>query len=73
MACFSHWISQECNMYAVYKSFSHRLNLRTSSELLYRGPPGEPNVWTAFFVQPAEIKIASEASSCEMVLGEGMP
>lgn len=33
----------------------------TSSELLYRGPPGEPNVWTAFFVQPAEIKIASEA------------
>lgn len=33
----------------------------TSSELLYRGPPGEPNVWTAFFVQPAEINIASEA------------
>lgn len=23
-------------------------------ELLYRGPPGEPNVWTAFFRQPAE-------------------
>jgi len=28
----------------------------SGEELLYRGPPGEPNLWTAFFKQPAELK-----------------
>ncbi len=34
--------------------------MRTSTELLYRGPPGEPNVWSSFFMQPAEIKMTSK-------------
>jgi len=33
----------------------------SSEELLYRGPPGEPNVWNAFFCQPAELKMPQEA------------
>lgn len=32
----------------------------SSPELLYRGPPGEPNLWTAFFKQPAELTIQPE-------------
>ena len=34
--------------------------MRTSTELLYRGPPGEPNVWSAFFMQPAEMQMTSK-------------
>lgn len=33
----------------------------TSTELLYRGPQGEPNVWSAFFMQPAEMQMTSKA------------
>merc|ERR1719476_870209 len=32
----------------------------SSDELLYRGPPGEPNLWSAFFRQPAELKLPPE-------------
>lgn len=34
--------------------------MRTSTELLYRGPQGEPNVWSAFFMQPAEMQMTSK-------------
>lgn len=33
----------------------------SSSELLYRGPPGESNVWSAFFQQPADLQMTCEA------------
>lgn len=33
----------------------------SSEELLYRGPPGEPNLWTAFFHQPAELAVQKSA------------
>eukprot|EP00913_Durusdinium_trenchii_P022220 g20879.t1 len=33
----------------------------SSSELLYRGSPGESNVWSAFFQQPADLQMTCEA------------
>lgn len=32
----------------------------SSKDLLYRGPEGEPNLWNAFFWQPAEVSIPRE-------------
>jgi len=32
----------------------------SSEELLYRGPPHEPNLWTVFFKQPAELVMEHE-------------
>ncbi|CAJ1402448.1 unnamed protein product [Effrenium voratum] len=42
----------------------------SSSDLLYSGPPGEPNLWNAFFCQPAELKITPEALSQAIRFGQ---
>mmetsp|Transcript_54692 Transcript_54692/g.122800 ORF Transcript_54692/g.122800 Transcript_54692/m.122800 type:complete len:342 (-) Transcript_54692:7-1032(-) len=33
----------------------------SSPDLLYSGRPGEPNIWTCFFKQPAELEVPREA------------
>jgi len=42
----------------------------SSDELLYKGPPGEPNVWNAFFYQPAELKMAPEVLRHAIATGQ---
>ncbi|CAE7498990.1 unnamed protein product [Symbiodinium natans] len=41
----------------------------SSEELLYRGPPEEPNVWNAFFCQPAELKMSPQALRSALCAG----
>ena len=52
------WIWPQC---VPWRTHGHSTCVaRSSSDLLYSGPPGEPNLWNAFFCQPAELKITPE-------------
>lgn len=41
-------------------------------ELLYKGPPGEPNLWNAFFHQPAEMACARDVLERALARGQYM-
>jgi len=44
----------------------------SDEDLLYRGAPGEPNLWTAFFQQPAEVLLQPEALHAALRQGQFM-
>lgn len=44
----------------------------SGKDLLYRGPQGEPNLWTAFFRQPAELSFAHDPQALLQALQQGI-
>eukprot|EP00930_Biecheleria_cincta_P048776 TRINITY_DN34038_c0_g1_i1.p1 TRINITY_DN34038_c0_g1~~TRINITY_DN34038_c0_g1_i1.p1 ORF type:complete len:869 (+),score=144.21 TRINITY_DN34038_c0_g1_i1:38-2644(+) len=43
----------------------------SGKDLLYQGPQGEPNLWTAFFQQPAELAFAHDPQALVQALQQG--